>query len=135
MVSYYHYLKQNALTAFDDNPWWSHIVEANQLLDKTQDWSVVTFEEWVKDPLKLWHADDMPYFLDPQCDWVDETVAILKFENLKEDVNAFFNKEIDLKTVNTSKHDHYLNYYNEESLDIIYNRYKEDFEKYNYKKL
>ena len=47
----------------------------------------------------------------------------------------FFGEEIDLPVINKSNHDHYSTYYNRESLDIIYDRYKEDFKKYTYKKL
>ena len=113
MVSWYFYLKRNA----------------------GEKHRVVEFNEWIKDPLQFWHADDPIYFLDPQHTWVDETVKIIKFENLNKELDEFFEEEIDLPTVNKSNHDHFSNYYNEESSDIIYNRYKEDFEKFNYKKL
>ena len=96
---------------------------------------VVEFNDWVKDPQLLWHADDPIYFLDPQHTWIDDTVKVIKFENLNEDLNQFFEEEIDLPIVNKSNHGHYLKYYNKDSLDIVYDRYKEDFEKYNYKKL
>ena len=95
---------------------------------------VVEFNEWVKNPLKLWHVDDPISFLNPQYKWIDDTVEIIKFENLNKELNEFFAKEIDLPITNKSNHDHYLKYYNDESLNIVYNRYKEDFEKFNYKK-
>ena len=60
---------------------------------------------------------------------------MLKYENLKEDLNNFFNKEIDLPIINKSKRKDYLSYYNKESLNIVYNKHKEDFKKFNYKKL
>ena len=73
--------------------------------------------------------------LSPQYYWVDNTVKVLKYENLKEELNKFFEKEIDIPTRNESKHKEYLNYYNKESLNIVHERYKKDFEKFNYKKL
>ena len=96
---------------------------------------VLEFGEWVKDPSKFWHADDPISFLKPQCEWVDDTVEIIKFENLNKELNNFFDKEIKLPIINKSKHNHYSEYYNKKSLDIIYNRYEEDFKKYNYEKL
>ena len=113
MVSWYFYLKKNL----------------------GENYNVVEFNEWIKDPSKFWHADDPISFLKPQYKWVDDTVVLLKFENLYKELKQFFNKEIDLPITNKSNRDHYLNYYNQVSLDIIYERYKKDFEKFNYKKL
>ena len=113
MVSWYFYLKRN--------------------LGKK--YRVVEFNEWIKDPLQLWHANDPISFLKPQHEWIDDTVVLLKFENLNKELKQFFNKEINLSIINKSNHDHFSNYYNKQSLNIIYDRYKEDFKKYNYKKL
>ena len=112
MVSWYFYLKRNL-----------------------GDYNIIEFNEWIKDPTKFWHIDDPISFLDSQCSWIDKTVEVIKFENLNEELNKFFGFKIDLPITNMSIHDHYLDYYNEESLDIIYNRYKRDFKKYNYKKI
>jgi hypothetical protein len=73
--------------------------------------------------------------LAPQYLWIDETVNILKYENLNKELNTFLNKKVNLPKINNSIHEHYLNYYNNKSLNIIYHRYKEDFKKFNYKKL
>ena len=104
-------------------------IKGNSLKD------VVSFNDWIKDHSKLWHVDDPKYFAGPQHVWIDETVNVLKYENLKEDLNNFFNKEIDLPIINKSKRKDYLSYYNKESLHIVYEKHKEDFEKFNYKKL
>ena len=123
VLSYYFYLRRNVLR---DAP----------------NVRLVDFNEWIKYPKKLsynfnigGYADDAIFFNLPQYYWVDETVTILKFENLKEELDLFFGEEIDLPVVNKSEHDHYSKYYNRESLDIVYNRHKEDFDEYNYKKL
>ena len=115
MVSWYFFLKRNALENVSTNC------------------DVIEFNEWIKDPSKFWNFNDPISFLKPQHAWVDETVKIIKYENLNKELNEFFEEEINLPIVNKSNHEHYLNYYNEESLNIIYNKYKEDFEKYNYK--
>ena len=112
MVSWYFYLKK-----------------------KLGDYNVIEFNEWIKDPTKFWHIDDPISFLDSQCSWIDDTVEVIKFENLNEELNKFFGFKIDLPVTNKSNHNHYLDYYNKESLSIVYKKYKEDFEKFNYKKL
>ena len=111
MVSWYFYLKRNL----------------------GKNYKVIEFNEWIKDPSKFWHIDDPINFLDPQHTWIDETVSIIKYENLNKELNKFFKEKIDLPVTNKSNHEHFLNYYNKESLNIIYDRYKEDFKKYNYK--
>ena len=113
MVSWYFYLKKNL----------------------GENYNVVEFNEWIKDPSKFWHADDPISFLKPQYKWVDDTVVLLKFENLYKELNNFFGEIISLPISNKSNRNHYLEYYNKESLNIIYNRYKKDFKKFNYKKL
>ena len=120
MVSWYFYLKENALKD----------VPAYPLPEITID-----FKEWVKEPSSFWHANDPPHFLDPQHVWIDNTVEIIKFENLNNELNEFFGEEVDLPITNKSDHDHFSNYYDKESSSVVYNRYKKDFKKYNYKKL
>tara|TARA_R110001583_G_scaffold189173_1_gene351894 strand:+ start:44 stop:592 length:549 start_codon:yes stop_codon:yes gene_type:complete len=113
MVSWYFYLKRNLGENYD----------------------VIDFNEWIKNPSKFWHADDPISYLKPQHEWIDDTVEIIKFENINKEINEFFKKEINLPIVNKSNHDHYLTYYNRKSLNIVYDKYKEDFEKFNYKKI
>ena len=115
------------------------------------------FLEWIKDPFKNYYTSwklsdirnslhtDIEFndggrkngvsLLSPQYYWVDDTVKILKYENLNKELNEFFKKEISIPTRNKIEREEHLNYYNKESLDIVYNRYKEDFEKFNYKRI
>ena len=113
MVSWYFYLKKNL----------------------GENYNVIEFNEWIKDPSKFWHADDPVGYLKPQFEWIDDTVEIIKFENINKELNNFFGEIISLPISNKSNRNHYLEYYNKESLNIIYNRYKKDFKKFNYKKL
>ena len=94
-----------------------------------------SFNAFIKDPLVFNLFENTKLLYNPQHTWVDDTVTILKYENLKKELNELFGMEIDLPTVNKTKHKHYLDYYNQELLDIVYNKYKQDFEKFNYKKL
>jgi len=113
MVSWYFYLKRNLGESYD----------------------VIDFNEWIKDPSKFWHADDPISYLKPQHEWIDDTVEIVEFENINDGLNLVFGKEINLPVTNKSNRGHYLDYYNNQSLETIYERYKKDFEKFNYKKL
>ena len=113
MVSWYFYLKRNLGESYD----------------------IIDFNEWIKDPSKFWHADDPISYLKPQYEWIDNTVEIIKFENIDKEIDEFFKEKIDLPITNKSNHKHYLKYYNQESLDTIYDKYEEDFKKFNYKKL
>ena len=115
------------------------------------------FLEWIKDPLKnyytLWKLSDIRNslhtdiefigngrkngvpLLSQQYLWLDDTVRVLKYENLNEELNKFFGKKINIPTRNNTERKDYLHYYDEESLNIVYNRYKEDFEIFNYKRI
>tara|TARA_R100000458_G_C8118162_1_gene138144 strand:- start:38 stop:589 length:552 start_codon:yes stop_codon:yes gene_type:complete len=98
------------------------------------------FNEWIKDPYKLPCIQKLPIqtkylLIVPQYLWIDETVTVLKYENLNNELNKFLNQKIVLPKINNSKHEHYLKYYNNKSLTIIRERYKEDFNKFNYEKL
>ena len=117
MVSWYFYTKNNVLKEINKG------------------WKVVNFKCWLKDPSKLWNFKDPLSLLNCQCDWVDDTVSILKFENLSKDINNFFNTEIKLPVLNKTKHKHYLDYYDEESIELVNKKYKKDFKKYNYEKI
>ena len=78
-----------------------------------------------------WRLD----LLKPQVHWIDKTVVILKYENLQKELNNFFKKEINLPIKNKTIRENYLKYYDQKSLNIVYNRYIDDFKKFNYKKL
>ena len=93
----------------------------------------MSFNEWIKKD-KFSHKG-YKWLYEPQYKWVDSTVHILKFENLNNDINNFLNIKLDLPHLIKTKHEHYLLYYDKDSLDIVYNKYKKDFEKYNYERL
>jgi chondroitin 4-sulfotransferase 11 len=116
-----------------------------------------TFSEWIKDPLKkyytMWKLSDIRNSLHTDIEvnnlgirdgipllsaqhlFVDDTVEILRYENLNNELNRFFGEEINIGTRNAVEREKYLNYYDEETLNIVYERYKGDFDKFNYKKI
>ena len=146
MVSWYFYLKKEMKKEHLKGDWrW-----------KSGEHFTSNFKQWVEDPLKdyypKWKISNISNSFDDsfekkdltKCDvsllssqhvWVNDTVYILKYENLNEDLNNFFKEHIDIPIFNNSKHEHYLNYYDKDSLNIVYHRYKQDFDKFNYKKL
>ena len=91
------------------------------------------FRNWLIDPT----ADpqqDLPLFK-PQYTWVDETVNILKQEDISKDLSNFLNRKINLPIRNNTSRYSTSDYYDKHSSDMVYNRYKEDFKKFNYKRL
>jgi chondroitin 4-sulfotransferase 11 len=144
MVSWFFYLQKQA------KEWVRFIDPENEMnlarsLDKEVFNEIFTdsFIKWVIDPFKYSDTkrqlpEDSNYDLrltKMQHEWVDDTVTILKYENLNEEINEFFGEEIDLPIINKSTHTSYLSYYNKHALDIVYERYKEDFEKFNYERI
>ena len=97
--------------------------------------SVDGFKLFVKNGDRGLDKDDGSSLLDSQCCWVDETVTILKYENLSEELDEFFGEKIYLQVLNKTVRDNVSVYYNKKYLDIVYNRYKEDFKKFNYERI
>lgn len=65
---------------------------------------------------------------------------ICKFENLQEDLGIVFDRlGIEEKMIyphlNASKHDYYMSYYDRESIDIVNEKYDQDFELLGYEKI
>ena len=89
------------------------------------------FYTWVRNPMSFFF--DTERFLNPQNEWIDNTVKIVKYENLNKDLSKLFEKEIILPVVNKSNHSHYLDYYDKGAFAIVNEKYKEDFKKYNYR--
>ena len=125
MVSWFHYLK------IKTNPTNFFTGEVNQ--EQFEFKKNIDFKQWLKNPNK--------YFIYPrellsvQCNWIDDTVNVLKYENLKNDLENFFKTEIEIPHIHNSNHDNYLKYYDDQCLDLVYKEYKKDFKKFNYKKL
>ena len=76
---------------------------------------------------------DTKRFLNPQYTWIDDTVKIIKYENLNKELSELFGKEIDLPVVNKSNHGHYLDYYDERAFTTVNKKYIKDFKRYDYK--
>ena len=116
MVSWYFFHKENP----------EHLLEKERVNN-------ISFNEWIKKN-KFSHRGHK-WLYKPQHTWVDDTVNILKFENLNNDINSFLNTKLELPRLTKTNREHYLLYYDKDSLNIVYNKYKEDFKKYNYERL
>ena len=142
MVSWYFHLKKEAEDWVRQLPTFPFELSDSLDKEKFDEEFTDSFIKWVIDPFKYpftkkalpKHANWDLRLTMMQHEWVDDTVTILKYENLNEELNKYFGKEINLSKQNKSIHMNYLNYYNKYSLDVVYDRYKEDFKKYNYKK-
>ena len=140
MVSMYAFLKRYRSS--------NDLLNTYQYNSKTNSYEIIEtakapidgFRYWWKDknadPQKI-HGDleIAKRLFNSQSDWIDDTVHIIKYESLDNDLSDFLNKEIELPIENDSYTFEYTKYYNQETADIIYDRYKEDFEKFDYKKL
>jgi len=135
MVSWFFFLKKRIKTKYYEtenfNEWIKNSLEIQKDINEYIDESV----EEIKYLFDLKGFVNSNRFLDPQYTWIDDTVEVIKFENINEGISSFFNKKIKLPVKNASNHDYYLEYYNQNSLDIVYKRYKKDFKKFNYKKI
>ena len=72
-----------------------------------------------------------------QSHWLDKRLDFLiRFETLKEDFAKVCNKigcsDVILKNINTSKHNHYSTYYDDESRDCVLNYFSKDIKRLGY---
>jgi len=136
MVSWYTYLN-GYITSNDllNTYQWNNDSKSYEIVE-TAELNINGFKEFVKDPVKNgWGRIHQKHLFREQCYWVDETVTILRYENLEKELNKFFEEKINLPIINKSVRNSTLVYYDKKLLDIVYNRYKADFEKFNYEKL
>lgn len=71
----------------------------------------------------------------PQHEFVDNSCAIYKLENLKNDypkIKSILNIEHDLPVVNKSRHKHWKTYYTPEITSIVNELYAQDFTQFEY---
>lgn len=73
-----------------------------------------------------------------QLKWITEDFNFIgKVENIDEDFRNVCKDigipEHTLPVCNTSNHEHYTAYYDDEAIDFVFNKYKESIERFNYK--
>ena len=138
MVSWY-----SMIDAFTTNPPWDRRIRGGGPRNKL--WLYVaenanSFEEFVlkcTDPPPECHrlmANHLDYFVDADGKMLVTRVA--RFENLNADMREIFAeiglKRLDLPHRNKSKHRHYSEYYNDETREVIAERFAKDIEYFGY---
>ena len=93
--------------------------------------NIENFKKWIEKPIEL----PRMWLLDPQYTWVDKTFNILRFENLNNDLNNLFKEKINLPHFKKTNKNNYLEYYDEQTINIVNDKYNKDFEIFKYKKL
>jgi len=151
MVSWYLYLKK--LVEDNEKRWFD--LQLGYLVDKEKNKQKLndlmnykppkfnyTFKQFVSNhwkiaelvKLSVGFAGNYKELFDPQFNWVDDTVEIIRYENLKEEIKKIINVDLTLRNVSNHEQE-YINYYTKQTADIVYNDYIEDFKIYNYEKL
>ena len=127
MVSWYFFLKYEL-----SNMWRNYFDLENE---DVFGWRFLSFKEFLKNPEKVNLEMIIKMKQLMARAGISKTVEIIKFENLNKELSEFFEKEINLPIINKSKHEHFLKYYDKDSLDVVYEKYKKDFKKFNYKRI
>jgi hypothetical protein len=96
------------------------------------------FNNWVEYKYKNWNNPINNYEgkfgtkEDIMCNYIDNETTIFKFEDLSK-VESVFN--IDIHHLNKSEHRHWRDEYkSQETLDMVYEMYSEDFKRFKYDK-
>tara|TARA_R110001592_G_scaffold298412_2_gene569206 strand:- start:714 stop:1277 length:564 start_codon:yes stop_codon:yes gene_type:complete len=118
---------------FVRNPW-DRLVSAHEY-DK-QFGNQLIFKEWIKlSPVSYNTISEHKYGI--QYDFVNGCDFIGKFENLQEDFNTVCDKigipQQQLPHKNKTKHKHYTEYYDDETREIVAEKYAKDIEYFGYK--
>ena len=136
--------------AFCRNPWdrllslYFYVTTGTELIsdNKKMNKMIINFDTFCK----LVHFDNYicnPFVWDvhykPQLDFIDPTDIdfVGKFENLQEDFDIICDKinipRQQLPHKNKSKHKHYTEYYDDETRQIVAEKYAKDIERFGYK--
>ena len=117
------------------NPW-DRMVSMYMFIKKMKmDITTANFNEFVLHDCKLNKFEK--YILStPQIRWIEPGVThLLRFENLEQDfkiIQDIFQCYEPLLLSNDTQHDHYRNYYNDETRQAVAEMFKEDIEAFGY---
>ena len=129
-VSWYHYQKQRALHKID-------YIKNNSKLNLKKDKYNLSVQKKVLEYLDLgfenWLINTNHK---PQTNYTKDVDIILKLENIDNDfkqIQNILNVHTPLPHLNTTDRDNYSVYYNSNTIDIVYNKYKDDIKTFGYK--
>jgi len=97
--------------------------------------SRINFSEYVK--LLVENKLNHHFSMVPQVHWIDETLnSLIRFENLENDFSKVCRQiglgDVALEKINPSRHQHYSEYYDNLSRDLIYDYFLQDIKQFNY---
>ncbi len=136
------YAKNYYCFTFVRNPW-DLVVSEYFYINKNYNVDF-SFKEFIYLGEKIKSTKGFKWFIErgnhlkPQCTFLSKDMdLIVRFENLQEDFNIVCDKigipRQQLPHKNKSKHKHYTEYYDEETKQIVADRYAEDIEYFGYK--
>lgn len=137
LLSYYVYIKKTTENRLNDallgklkksnklkkTP--AYLSETLELLNKGFEYFIKNDWVWTRTNMSISHQTDIAEGVD----------LILKFENLTEDfkkIQTIMNCYLPLPYKNITTHSHYSTYYNQEMIDIISDKFKDEIIRYNY---
>ena len=126
VVSAFFYNKLNRKYTFKN--FIKHLYENKLLIPKNSYKNSVSYgdinNQW--NPMYTWIPDD-----------INKIYYFENYDNIPKDVIKQININIDLSTIpiiNKSEHSNYVDYYDNETAELVYDIYKIDFEKFGYSK-
>lgn len=107
-------------------------IKTGQLINKFN-----SFKEFAFNLDSIYNCVSSPHFK-TQLYWIDKNLNFIgKFENLQEDFNSVCDKigisHQQLPHTNKTKHKHYTEYYDDETRQIVAEKYAKDIEYFGYK--
>ena len=126
-VSAYHFLYSGGISPYDDN--------ASSEVQKYKTFQNFICSDFFKNPNKLLHFESMHHYTHKPPG--RRNVAFIgKFENLQEDFDIVCDKigipRQKLPHKNKTKHKHYPEYYDDETREIVAEKYAKDIEYFGY---
>jgi hypothetical protein len=131
MVSWYHYVKQ-IVSEYNHR----NILHPEKMV--TWNYSFLAF---LNKPIELTKiategvglSTSYERLFKPQNEFLDESVRIIKYEFLEETFAKLFKVNLPIKNKTARKH--YKSYYDNDCEKLVYKNYKEDFNKYKFKRI
>ena len=123
---------------------WFFFIRKRQKESNTTHWSNVTFEDFVRNNMlensqkhrkykesnewRTWNPSD------PQSHWITPNMKVFSLETQLEEMEDYTKTKFAHKRYNSTEHAPWPEYYTQEIADIVYDRYKIDFDTLHYSK-